>query len=88
MRIVVITFGLTIVIQLFIYAYGGQLVKDKSSSVADLLYQLDDDLIMVIKRAQKATVIKTVFYEADLPTFTTIFRTAASLITLLRSFIE
>lgn len=79
---------MTIIIQLFIYAYGGQLVKDKSSSVAELIYEMDKDLVKIIARAQKASEIGAGFYVADLVTFSSILRSAASLITLLRSFIE
>jgi odorant receptor len=87
-RLVVTVYGLAIIVQLFYYSYGGQLVMDKSSSAADNLYQLDKDFTMVIARAQKPCVIKAGFYEASSATFTTILSSAASLITLLQSFTE
>lgn len=87
-RIICAIFGFGIIIQLFIYSYGGQIIIDKSSAVADDFYQLDRDLIIIIARAQKAQTIKSGFYEANLPTFKSILGAAASLITLLKSFIE
>jgi odorant receptor len=82
-----VTFGLTIIIQLFIYSYGGQLIMDKSSSVADDLYEIDKDFVAIIQRAQKPSMIEAGFYKASLPLFTTIMNSAASLITILKSFL-
>lgn len=87
-RIVVAFFGLAMVIQLFVYTYGGQLVMDKSVSVADNLYQTDKDLIVIIARSHKASIIKSGFYVASSETLTSILSSAASLITLLKSFLE
>jgi hypothetical protein len=80
-------FALTVIMQLFIYSYGGQLIMDKSSSVADDLYEIDKDFVTIIQRAQKPSVIEAGFYKASLPLFTTIMNSAASLITLLKSFL-
>jgi hypothetical protein len=80
--------GVAVMIQLFIYSYGGQLIMDKSSSVADNFYTLDQEFVMIIARAQKASKIEAGFYKASLPLFTTIMNSAASLITLLKSFLK
>jgi len=80
-------FGLTVIIQLLFYAYGGQMIMDKSSSVGDLLYATNKDLIIIIARAQKATIIQAGIYKATAGTFTTIVNSAASLIALLQSFL-
>lgn len=87
-RIAALTFGFSIIIQLFIYSYGGQLIKDKSSSIAEELYDLDKDLLLVITRASRASIVRAGFFEADLPTFRAFLSSAASLITLLKSFME
>jgi odorant receptor len=87
-KVVVAFFGLAMIIQLFVYTYGGQLVMDKSVLVADELYQTDKDLIICITRAHKASVIKSGFYEASSATLTSILSSAGSLITLLQSFIQ
>lgn len=87
-RIVPLFFGIAIIIQLFIYAYGGQCVLDKSESFADFFYDLDKDFIFIILRAQKPVKFEAVFYEANLPTFCNIMNNTISLITLLKSFIE
>jgi odorant receptor len=87
-KIVVLFFGSAAFIQLFVYTYGGQLVMDKSVSVADKLYQTDKDLIICITRAHKASVIKSGFYEANSATLASILSSAASLITLLKSLMD
>lgn len=86
-QIISAIFGMGIIIQLYIYCYGGQIIKENGSSVADKLYHLDKDLVIVIARAQRAQKIKSLFYEANLSTFKTMLSAAASLITLLKSFI-
>jgi odorant receptor len=79
---------IAMVIQLFVYTYGGQLVMDRSISVADKLYQTDNDLIIIIARSQKTSIIKSGFYEASSTTFSTILSSAASLITVLKSLMD
>lgn len=78
--------GLAIIIQLFIYDYGGQLILDKTSAVADHFYQSDKDFVIIIRRAQNASIVKVGFYRATLPEFCDILNTAGSLITMLISF--
>jgi 7tm Odorant receptor len=87
-KAVAVSFGSAAFIQLFVYTYGGQLVMDKSSCVAEELYQTDKDLIILICRAQKASVIKFGFYQANSKTLTSILSATASLITLLKSFLD
>jgi odorant receptor len=87
-RVVIGFYGLNMIIQLFIYTYGGQMIMDKSTSVADKLYQTDKDLIIIIARSHKASIIKAGFYEANSATLCSILSSAASLITLLKSFID
>jgi odorant receptor len=86
-RIVPAFFGVAIIIQLFIYSYGGQTVLDKSS-FAEEFFDNDENLILIIRRAQKVVVFKAGFYEANLSSFQTIVNNTASLITLLKSFTE
>lgn len=86
-RFAVAIFGLAIIIQLFIYSYGGEILMDKSSEVAQNFYNLDKDYVLIIARAQKASIFQFGFYRADLPTFSSILSSAASLITLLKSFL-
>jgi odorant receptor len=85
---VVAFFGLVCFTQLFLYTYGGQLIMDKSSSVADNFYEIDKDLIIIIARARKASVIRSGFYEANLTTFTTVLSATGSMITLLKSILD
>jgi len=85
-RLVVTFFAIAIIIQLFIYCYGGQNVMDKTAAVADHFYQTDKDFIIIIARANMAAIVKAGFYRATLETLYEILKTAASLITLLKSF--
>lgn len=78
-------FGVTIISELFIFAYGGQLILDTSLSVCDHFYESDKDLIILIRRAHKASKVKMGFYEATLPYFCAILGSAGSLITMLKS---
>lgn len=87
-KIIVVIFGFAVIIQLFTYALGGQLVMDKAALVADNFYQLDRDLLIIMARTQKPLKIKAGFYETNLPTFSTILSSAASLITLFQSLAE
>jgi 7tm Odorant receptor len=87
-RVVVAIFGAAAFFQLFVYTYGGQLLMDRSTKVAENLYQADKDLIIIIMRAQKSAVIKSGFYHASSETLTSILSAAGSLITLLKSFTE
>jgi hypothetical protein len=80
-------FGSATVIQLFMYAVGGQIIIDKSDAVARNLYAMDRDLLVLTARPMKQTKITTPFFSADLPTFVTIMNSAGSLITMLKSFV-
>lgn len=87
-RILVAIYGLAITIQLFIYAFGGQIMLDHSSSVSDNLFEMDKDLIHVIARVSKPVKMKSAFYTADFREFTSIIRRAGSLITLLQTLVD
>jgi 7tm Odorant receptor len=80
--------GMAIIIQLFIYSFGGQLIKDRSSRVAENFYDFDADYVIIIAKAQKSSKIETAFFQANLETFSNIMKSTASLITLLQSFLE
>jgi hypothetical protein len=81
-------FGFAFIIEVFIYSFGGQIVMDKSLLAAKNLNYIDKDLTIIIARAQKAEIIKSGFFEATLQTFSTMIRSAVSLITLLKSFMD
>jgi hypothetical protein len=88
LRIPVVFFAVGFLIQIFVYALGGQLLMDKSASVAENFYDLDKDVIMIIARAQKAEVVKVGFFRADLPTFVSMMNSVWSLIAVLQSLME
>lgn len=70
------------------YAYGGQVIFDKSSAVSDELYQIDQDFVMCIVRSQRGCVVEGWFYKATLPTVSAILSGALSFITAMKSFAE
>lgn len=84
-KMVSLGFGSFSVIQLFSFSFGGQLVADRSSAVADHLYTIDRDSLIIIARSRKPVLIEAGFYQANLPTFRLFLSSAASLITLLQS---
>lgn len=81
------SFGIAVVNQLFLYCFGGQLVLDKTASVTKNFFDLDKDLIIIIAKSTKGFRIKSVIYNADLPTFAAILGSAQGLITALKSFV-
>lgn len=87
-KIVALVFGLAIIIQLFVYSFGGQQIMDKSLSVTSEIYELDKDYLLVILRSKRLLKIEAGFYHACLPTFRAILSSAASLMTLLKSLVE
>ena len=72
-------------LQFFIYCYGGQLVIDSSLQVAENLYEAEKDLMIIIGRSQKSSIIKSWFYKTDLETFRFVLSSTASLITFVKS---
>ena len=87
-RFIALCMGCSYLIQTWIYSLGGQLVKDKSSSVAENFYQLDKDHVVIIARAQKPAVIKAWMYNAEVTTFCQVLNTTASFMTVLKSLIK
>ncbi|XP_037945273.1 odorant receptor 82a-like [Teleopsis dalmanni] len=92
--VVYCTFLAAILLQLFIYCYGGEILKVESSMVG-VSVQLSNwylltpktrrMLLLVMLRSQREVVIKAGFYEASLANFMVILRAAMSLITLIQS---
>lgn len=82
------SFGFSVIIQLFVYSFGGQLIMDKSSSVADDFYEFDRDFTIIIPCSRRPVKVTAWFYEATLPTFSSILSSTASLFTILKSFIQ
>jgi hypothetical protein len=80
-------FGTAVVIQLFIYAFGGQLVIDKSDAVGKDLYENDRDFLIINARPLKQTKVASPFFSVDLPTFVSIMNSAWSLIATLQNFV-
>ena len=77
----------TALIDLFIYSYGGQLIMDSAMSVCNENENIDKSYIIINMKAQAELKIDTGFFNASLPTFSTILNRVMSLITLLQSFL-
>ncbi|XP_034664097.1 odorant receptor 82a [Drosophila subobscura] len=92
--LVYLSFLGSIMLQLFIYCYGGEIIKVESHRV-DVAVQLSNwyqagpkqrrSLAFIIQRAQRDLLIKAGFYEASLGNFLAICRAALSFITLIKS---
>ncbi|KRG00474.1 uncharacterized protein Dwil_GK27912, partial [Drosophila willistoni] len=84
----------SIMLQLFIYCYGGEIIKNESFEIGVAL-QLSDwhlasphqrrSLAFIMLRSQKKVVIKAGFYEASLANFLAICRAAMSIITAIKT---
>ncbi|XP_030371057.1 odorant receptor 82a [Scaptodrosophila lebanonensis] len=92
--LVYLSFLGSILLQLFIYCYGGEIIKVESVMVS-VAVQLSDwhravpkqrrSLALIMLRAQHQALIKAGFYEASLANFMAICRAALSFITLIQS---
>ncbi|XP_075167593.1 odorant receptor 45a-like [Haematobia irritans] len=86
-------FLLSVSSQLMLYCYGGQRLKDVSSDVASGIYEYfqweelsikyKKLLLIPLVRAQKPCGLTGIFFVADLELFLWVYRTAASVITML-----
>ncbi|XP_017056905.1 odorant receptor 82a [Drosophila ficusphila] len=84
----------SIMLQLFIYCYGGEIIKAESLQV-DVAVRLSNwhlassklrkSLSLIILQSQKEVLIRAGFFVASLANFVGICRTALSLITLIKS---
>nr|AOE48077.1 putative odorant receptor OR11 [Scaeva pyrastri] len=92
--VVYVAFLVSILIQLLIYCYGGEMLKTESSMVATSVqiskyYNLSPKyrkvLCLVLMRSQKPVIVKAGFYVASLENFMTILKAAMSYITLIQS---
>ncbi|KNC32434.1 putative odorant receptor 82a [Lucilia cuprina] len=88
------TFLTSILLQLFIYCYGGEILKLESLMVG-ISVQLSNwynlkpahrrMLVLLMLRSQREAIIKAGFYEASLANFMAILKAAVSYITLIQS---
>nr|AID61224.1 odorant receptor [Calliphora stygia] len=92
--IINITFLTSILLQLFIYCYGGEILKLESLMVGISVqisnwYNLKPShrrmLVLLMLRSQREAIIKAGFYEASLANFMAILKAALSYITLIQS---
>ncbi|KAM7342812.1 odorant receptor 45a-like isoform 1-T1 [Cochliomyia hominivorax] len=91
-------FLFAVALQLIVYCYNGQRIKDESLQVATKIYCAFDWsnlsksyqklLLICLLRSQKYSIIKGVFFEVDLSLYLWVFKTAGSLITALKSLDE
>ncbi|XP_055852579.1 odorant receptor 82a-like [Episyrphus balteatus] len=89
-----VLFLLTVLIQLLIYCYGGEIVKLESLNVGTSVqltkwYRLQPKyqkmLCLIMMRSQKAFIMRVGFYDASLASFMLIIKAASSYITLIQS---
>ena len=79
--------GMTSVLALLIYSYGGQQIVDSSVGVCDDYFGNEKTFILIVFRSQKPLMVESFVYQISLPIFSLIMSRAGSLITLLKSFL-
>ncbi|XP_065366891.1 odorant receptor 45a-like [Calliphora vicina] len=87
-----------VAIQLMVYCYNGQRIKDESGHVSTAIYCIFDWsnlsksckklLLISMTRSQKHCNINGVFFEVDFSLYLWVFKTAASLLTALKTLEE
>lgn len=82
-----IGFGITAIMELFIYSYGGQMIMDKSSEICKELYEVDKNYLFILMRTNREVKIKAGFFHICLPTLTSILNSAGSMMALLKSMV-
>ncbi|XP_037822367.1 odorant receptor 45a-like [Lucilia sericata] len=97
-KVYLFLFLLTVSVQLMMYCYGGQMIQDESSSIADIIYESfhwetlsltnRKMLIFSMMRSQKPCYVSGIFFTANLNLYLWVYRTAASFITLLKTMEE
>jgi gustatory receptor len=87
-RLVALLFGTAVIIQLFIYSFGGQQIMDKSINVSGKMYNLNKNYRMIIMRSHRPCKIQAGIFKASLPSFLAILSNAGSLMMLLKSLVE
>uniref|UniRef100_A0A1I8NKT8 Odorant receptor n=1 Tax=Musca domestica TaxID=7370 RepID=A0A1I8NKT8_MUSDO len=85
----------SISIQMVLYCYGGQRIKDESTSIAVAIYEhfqweilcpkSRKLLLLPLARAQKHSELNGVFFTANLSLFLWVYKTAGSFVTLMMS---
>ncbi|XP_030243346.1 odorant receptor 82a [Drosophila navojoa] len=92
--LVYFSFFCSIMLQLFIYCYGGEVIKVEGLRVGvavqtsnwhSATHKQRRSLIFIMHRSQREVLIKAGFYEASLANFLAILRAAMSFITLIQS---
>ncbi|XP_065369003.1 odorant receptor 45a-like [Calliphora vicina] len=89
-------FLVAVVMQLFLYCFSGQLVKEQSLTVStcifenfnwsDLPVNCQKMLQMIMLRSQKCSNIKGIFFNLNLSLYLWFFKTAGSLLAVLKTF--
>ncbi|XP_065366797.1 odorant receptor 45a-like [Calliphora vicina] len=87
-----------VTLQLSLYCYNGQRIKDESMQVSTEIYTAFDwshlgksykkMLLLPLLRAQKSSQLKGVFFEVDLSLYLWVLKTAGSLLTALKTLEE
>uniref|UniRef100_A0A1I8M539 Odorant receptor n=1 Tax=Musca domestica TaxID=7370 RepID=A0A1I8M539_MUSDO len=88
-------FLMSISIQMMLYCYGGQRIKDESASISVAIYEYfhwdllcpksRKLLLLPLARSQKPCKLTGVFFIADLSLFLWVYKTAGSFVTLMMS---
>jgi hypothetical protein len=78
-------YGSAMLVQLFIYCYCGQYIKDRAASLCDEVYGFDQNYVIIIMRAHKGVRLEAPFFRASLEQFSSVLNTTWMLISIIRS---
>ncbi|KAM7344830.1 odorant receptor 45a-like [Cochliomyia hominivorax] len=88
-------FLVAVAIQLFLYCYSGELIKEESLKISSHIYEVFDlsvltvaqrkTLQIIMLRCQKSSQITGIFFNLDLRLYLWFFKTAGSLIAVLKT---
>lgn len=76
------------VVDMTVYAYGGQRISDKSVAVCNQMYIISRKYVPVIMMSQKEINFDGLFFKASMETLSVTLGRAVSFITLLKSFVK
>jgi hypothetical protein len=80
-----IAYGNTLLVQLFIYCYCGQYLTDRAANVCNEVYTLDRDYKLIIMRTHRRLRIDAPFFRATLEQFASVLQTTWAFISVLKS---
>ncbi|KAG5680498.1 hypothetical protein PVAND_010005 [Polypedilum vanderplanki] len=87
-KITAIFLAVAVLVDIFIYCYGGQIIMEKSSDICKNCYKIDKDFLIIVGRSQKPVQIKTLLFHASFSTLGDVLRTSWGYISVMKTWIK